>query len=476
MAMVRPARSTPPYALIIFIFLWIVSTALAAVIYVQAGKQIEESKAEASELNAIASKPERTLLVKTLQESAKADSKVKRTALGEAMRQVDALKSKIGGEGSVDDMVKLNGIIDQAIHQPILKSTETEVGPTSLLAALKQATQLAASQKEQIESLEADKKLLAADYEKAKREKDAQLLSAKTQASDRSTELSKRDAQITSLHAELDNVTKTQAEKNAESQRQQEVELRKLVAQIKEAEDAKVSLQSELDKAKNELRGYKGGPKYAFGVDPVGKLIRVNNNDNEVWINLGRKDHITPGMTFAVYDPRVGASTSAENKGKRGDIEVIEVGDVESLARITHTEKTQALLQNDIISNPVYSRDKNRKFHFIISGNFDIDADGVPTPGEREKIVRLVQSWGGVIDDKVTSQTDFLIVGSEPSSMASKVDTESEQGQDLIKQSQDQAKAYADRLVAARELSIPILNANRFLSMIGYYNPTVTKY
>lgn len=476
MAMVRPARSTPPYALIIFIFLWIVSTALAAVIYVQAGKQIEESKAEASELNAIANKTERTLLVKTLLENAKADPKVKRTAVGEAMREIDALKSKIGGEGSVEDMVKLNGIIDQAIHQPILKSSETDVGPTSLLAALKQATQLATSQKDQIESLEGDKKLLAADYEKAKREKDAQLLSAKTQANDRSTELSKRDAQITSLHAELDNAIKTQAEKNAESQRQQEVELRKLVAQIKEAESANSLLQSELEKTKNELKMIKGGPKYAFGVDPVGKLIRVNNNDNEVWINLGRKDHITPGMTFAVYDPRVGASTSAENKGKRGDIEVIEVGDVESLARITHTEKTQALLQNDILSNPVYSRDKNRKFHFVISGNFDIDADGVATPGEREKIVRLVQSWGGVIDDKVTSQTDFLIVGSEPTSMTSGVDTESEQGQDLVKQSQDQAKAYADRLVAARELSIPILNANRFLSMIGYYNPTVSKY
>ena len=43
-------------------------------------------------------------------------------------------------------------------------------------------------------------------------------------------------------------------------------------------------------------------------------------------------------------------------------------------------------------------------------------------------------------------------------------------------QREQQQKQYDELVVEAKRLSIPVLNANRFLSMIGYYSTTVVRY
>lgn len=476
MAMVRPARSTPPYALIVFIFLWIVSTGLAAFFYVQGGKQVAEAKADQDLLAAIASRGERGSAgaVATLQENAtayRAASGTKLTVVGEAVREIDALKSKIGGAGGVNDLVKTEkGVIDQAL-------SDARVGADvhTLLAALKVAADNAKTQGDKAAQLEKNLRSAQLAYDQAVAEKDKAVASQKRMADDRSDELKKKDGEITALHAEQDAGNKTHNDKVAGLQRDFELQLRNQVVRTQEAEQKLAAIQVEFDKIKFDKGARSGAPKVTQGLDAVGKILRVNPNENEVWINLGRQDHVSPGLTFAVYDPKIGASFSAENKGKHGDLEVIEVGDHESLARITHTEKNQAVLLNDAISNPVYSRDLNRKLHFVVKGDFDVDGDGATTLAEREKIVRLVQSWGGVIDDKVTSQVDFVVVGAPPSMGTVHVDTTTEQGQELLKQHQAQIKAYDETLSIAKDFSIPVLNANRFLSLIGYYNPTMVR-
>ena len=40
--------------------------------------------------------------------------------------------------------------------------------------------------------------------------------------------------------------------------------------------------------------------------------------------------------------------------------------------------------------------------------------------------------------------------------------------------SKEQAR-YDELIVSARRLAIPVLNANRFLAMIGYYNTTIVR-
>ncbi|MEI8197084.1 MAG: hypothetical protein WCI73_14390, partial [Phycisphaerae bacterium] len=362
MAMVRPARSTPPYALIVFIFLFFVAGCLAAFFYVQGGKQVAEAKDDQNQLNLIANRGERgtsgdvaTLLANANAYRNSPGGGAKLTAIGEAMREINALKSKIGSSGSVADLTNASkGTIDQAI-------TEASVGSDvhTLLAALKVAADTAKIQGDKATQLEKNLRAAQLAYDQAVAEKDKAVATQKRMADDRSDDLKKKDADITALHTEQDAANKAHNDKVSQLQRDFELQLRNQVVKVQEAQQALATLQVEYDKLRGDSKALRGGPKVAQGLDSVGKILRVNPNDNEVWINLGRQEHVSPGLTFAVYDPKIGASFAADAKGKHGDLEVIEVGDHESLARTTHTGKGQAVLLNDAISNPVYSRDRN---------------------------------------------------------------------------------------------------------------------
>ena len=122
------------------------------------------------------------------------------------------------------------------------------------------------------------------------------------------------------------------------------------------------------------------------------------------------------------------------------------------------------------IVNLVY--DKNTKYNFLVYGNFDLDRNGVATPQDAEVIKRLVTQWGGNIVSDINVDTDFVVLGREP-----EIPTASRDELDddpILKARYDAAvaesEAYAEISAKAREYRIPILNQNRFLYLIGYYN------
>jgi hypothetical protein len=108
-----------------------------------------------------------------------------------------------------------------------------------------------------------------------------------------------------------------------------------------------------------------------------------------------------------------------------------------------------------------------------VYGEFDLDGDGITTPGEREQLIRLIQNWGGVIDDQLTSQTDFLVAGALPGSSTRVFDPGSDEDKAREAARTAEQQVYSDLVAKARDYSIPVLNSNRFLAMIGYYNTTV---
>jgi hypothetical protein len=190
------------------------------------------------------------------------------------------------------------------------------------------------------------------------------------------------------------------------------------------------------------------------------------------------------GLTFSVHDPRIGIKGSvdalkpgSENQdvgpaAGKGGIEVEEVGGTESLCRITKTMPGQIIQAGDLLSNPVYQTNKNRKNHFVVFGDFDLDGDGVATAAEHDRVVHLITEWGGVIDDKLSPQTDFLVLGSTPEAPNSNADmTPGSPAATAIQE----AKEYDTIEDDAKHDGVPILNANRFLAMVGYYNTTIAK-
>jgi hypothetical protein len=210
---------------------------------------------------------------------------------------------------------------------------------------------------------------------------------------------------------------------------------------------------------------------------PDGKIIQVAR-DGIVYIDLGQGQQVVNGMTFEVYDqhegiPRVGDGTPEDQlpKGK-GSIEVISVSPGSSKCRIVKTEPGQQLFDGDIIANLVY--DRNLKMRSHVYGEFDIDQNNVANAREADIVKRLITQWGGLVTDKVDMDVDILVMGKEPplpekpkpdaSGIVSAPD------ELIYKQAQDKLDAYLAVRDQAISYGIPVLNQNRFLHYIGYFD------
>ena len=200
--------------------------------------------------------------------------------------------------------------------------------------------------------------------------------------------------------------------------------------------------------------------------EPDGKVILVDDQAKTVQINLGSNDRIYRGLTFAVYER--GQPIPRDGKGK-AEIEVYNVGDSFSGARIIRSDKKNPVVVDDIIANLIWSPTKVNTF--VVAGDFDLNGDGVPDDEAVAKIRRLVEKWGGKVADSVTVNTDYVILGTPPEVPTKPTMQETEKypnAMEKYERTLQQAAKYKDIQSQAQALSIPILNADRFLYFIGY--------
>ncbi|HYE17051.1 MAG TPA: hypothetical protein VEA69_01285 [Tepidisphaeraceae bacterium] len=251
-------------------------------------------------------------------------------------------------------------------------------------------------------------------------------------------------------------------------------------AQVAQQADA-ARLQQEIDKLGKEnqnlkslLARYRPNTKEAVVRNADAKITQLGDKGT-VYIDLGYGDHVVPGLTFEVYGrmdgvPPLAAGTSSFDlpKGK-ASIEIISVGQNSSWCRVTTLAQGQSLQPGDLCANIVY--DKNLKPLFYVYGSFDMDNNGVATPGEAEAIKALIQRWGGRVTDKLGPEVDYTVVGKEP---VVPTYTPDELTNPVINERNEQAKrdaaAYNAVVTKAGELSIPTLNQNRFLYYTGYFD------
>ncbi len=200
--------------------------------------------------------------------------------------------------------------------------------------------------------------------------------------------------------------------------------------------------------------------------EPDGKVILVDDQAKTVQINLGSNDHIYRGLTFAVYDR--GQPIPRDGKGK-AEIEIYNIGDSFSAARIVRSDKKNPIVAEDIIANLIWSPTKSNTF--VVVGDFDLTGDGVSDEDATAKIRSLVEKWGGKVADSVTVNTDYVILGTPPVVPTKPTMQEVERypnATEKYEKALQQAAKYKDIQGQAQALSIPILNAERFLYFIGY--------
>lgn len=223
---------------------------------------------------------------------------------------------------------------------------------------------------------------------------------------------------------------------------------------------------AELDRKVNEVRPKSQNP--AELVD--GRIIDVVGADRQVFIDLGRRDRLQPGITFEVYDDgsaiQIDPATGEYARGK-ASIQIIKVGDISSTGRIVRENRASPVVPGDVLANAVF--DKNTRFKFLVYGKFDVDGDGRATAAEAEYLKQQIRDWGGVVaeGDELAGDLDFLVLGVQPTEPGPLPPNASAQQIEARLESQDEYDRYDRLFRRANEAQIPVLNANRFEILTG---------
>jgi hypothetical protein len=255
---------------------------------------------------------------------------------------------------------------------------------------------------------------------------------------------------------------------------------------LKKTQDANAALTTQLqarDKAMSALTksnaGYKTKLRQArvsanepIVQHPDGEVIRVTENKT-CFINLGERQHATKGLTFEVYDKTKGVPALGDGLSDVGlplgkaSIEVFNVGPDTSECRIIKVQPGQAIVIGDLIANLVY--DPTVKYNFVVYGDFDLSGSGNFSPTDAEVIKRLITQWGGKVQDHVDVNTDFVIMGAEPAVPAI-ADPNDPGGVLKHQQALEKQQKYQAVVTSAGQFSVPVMNQNRFLYFIGYFD------
>ncbi len=441
MAVVR-ARSAPPYGLFAAVALAVLCAGAAILFYVLWSKQSSDYEKALSDRVALETDADRrNIRPLLLQGVAPTD---KSTVLELADKRIKALQSDLAkSQQEVDRLT----VLQRQDESDLTSARQTADAASKKEVAIQQDAQttLGAGQ-QSLGEKDATIKKLQDDLAAANAARDQAIADGEKKLSDALAK-AEQDARAGVLKQQADAATLAAQETELN-------QLRQLVAQWRKNADVAVG-------------------------EPDGTILNVDAAAGNVWITLTTTDRIQAGMTFSVYDPRTGVRFGSDDQAMgNGSIEVMKVGERSSLCRITRTTKGKAIQTGDLIANLVYHNDKTRQFRFVIVGDFDLDGDGIATAAERDRLISMVKSDGGVVDDTVTSQTDYLIMGKPPASPATvtNADASATAPGGIADERSKQQQAYDQTEQDARRLAIPVLNANRFLAMIGYYNTTVVRY
>lgn len=202
-----------------------------------------------------------------------------------------------------------------------------------------------------------------------------------------------------------------------------------------------------------------------------GRIVDVSSsNKDQVFLSLGSKDRVRPGMTFEVYsdaaaimyDPRTDRQTPGY-----ASVEIVKVGDTTSTARVTRKAPRKSVAKGDVIANAVYS--PTYQYKFLVHGKFDIDADGKVTDGESDYIKAKIRDWGGIVidGDVVTPDVDFVVVGSIPPKPQVRSIAADDAAYAASLEAGRAYDSYTALVNSASAAQIPILNWNRFQILTG---------
>jgi hypothetical protein len=286
------------------------------------------------------------------------------------------------------------------------------------------------------------------------------------------------EQQVGQIKANYDKLSAFSDQKTKEQLGTIQGDLEKTRADAKQLNDNLLKTQAELNVAQGRLQGaltqvseIRPAPdKEAPAFKPDGNVVLVDEAAGVVHINLGSDDRVYQGLTFSVYDRTAGIPRDGKPKAQ---IEIFSIDQKISAARVLSSDHKNPIATGDLIANLIWDPAKQNRF--VVTGDFDVNGDGKPEYDGATRVEALIQKWGGVTAKEVTSQTDFVILGTEPKVPAEPTpavqtaDPTAKEKYDAAKKRNEQYNQIRQR---AEALWVPVFNYDRFLYFTGYANQT----
>jgi len=472
MALARQTQSsTMLYTVITFVALFIIAAILAVIFYLKSEDWRDQYRTSQRDTAEIASENQVRNIGSLVGQKERNQSR-----LSQLLGYIDQLYVMFVGIQPQETSAEVKILEMQAKYKDVLAKLPQEMtisadandtngpGAVSIIAGynnkLKQKQELA----DQLTSQLAD---LNSEYDLARQ-------GAVQREEDLRTQIRSEQEKADSVQQSYDQLRELMDKKATEQvqtimqQRDQAVDEKNKAKQELQAALSKLTItQNRLEEALSRLDVLKPRPKEDIAAyKPDGHIITVDTSANIVFIDIGSEDKIYPGLTFSVYDRN--ASVTAEDTSK-AEIEVFNVDKNTAAARINKSNKKNPVAEGDIIINLIWdSRTVNR---FIVAGEFDFNGDGNIDPDGAEKIKQLIENWSGKVEDVVTIDTDFVVLGTAP--QVKKKPTLDEIQADPMANEKYEAslrasEQYQEIKNQAKDLYIPVFNLKRFLNFIGY--------
>jgi len=451
MARVVQRRSNPPYLLILFVFLFLIATVVAVLMYLKNDEMTLQLKAVNQQLDDTGTRKERDDTTAQLKSQSIAPKG--KTLIGFHVDEVAKLKEII----VFDNQVNAAAARSQ-FDRLVTADSRAKDGLIHFIGVLKEELKAKDTEIDQL-----NKKLQFAESDATAAR--STLDGIKDMIATFTTENARRAEAIRQEVAKLSSADQAKWQSIEELMEQQQAAARqqgdRTKAELTKLGQQNVNLQKQLAEFVDaKRRDSQKVDVSSMANQPAGKILRVLNDT--VYINIGRKDKIQPAMTFAIFP----AGPVTDEKKLKGTLEVLQVGETTSECRITNRYDTAGpVLTGDIIGNVAYS---TRTYYFVVKGHFDMTGSGKKTSEGAAVIKDLIARSGGKLMDDVNIATDFLIMGdcppvpTKPSEDASDIEVEIYTQQMRVIQDYEKARKEAEKFF------IPVLNDNRFLALIGY--------
>ncbi len=455
------------YTLITFVGLFIATTTVAVIYYVKAEEYRTAEADLQREIDNLATDRERQALGTIV-----GTKQPRKTWLGTMVDYFDKTVSLVAGGVAepTSAEVKVNNSNTEVTNVLELAKEHITIGDPNTTGLIQIVRGLKTELDKTINAkLETQKQLedLQTRFEnadKANFEKEQTLLAEKDTLLQQLAEDKQRREELSAL---LEQTTGEQVKTLRDQLQQASDDLKALNDELLKTREELNIAQDDLKSEKEKLSKIEPGPnREVLAYEPDGHIILIDDQAQVVHLNIGIDDHVYQGLTLTVYDR--GTSIPEDGKGK-AEIEVFDVAKTYSAARITQSELKKPILQGDIVANLIWDTDRTNVF--VIAGDFDLDNDGMIDYNGADKIKTLIEKWGGKVDNAISIDTDFLVLGKQPQVLQRPTLDELDidpRAMDVYNASLQRLNRYNGLRDQAQTLWIPVFTYERFLYFIGY--------